>query len=69
MKYYGWIDLNNGGYLAVVKITDDYHAFSYNKKTHEWIQNDDNLSVPFDTTSWDEISEEQTMETIKRISI
>ncbi len=70
MKYYGWINLKKGSpkYIAVVKISDDFEAYSFNKITKEWIQNDDYLDVEYDTTSWEEISEDEALETIRELS-
>lgn len=70
MKYYGWINLKKGGskYVAVVKITDDFEAYSFNKKTKKWVRNDDNLKVMYDMTSWDEISEKEALDMIRELS-
>ena len=69
MKYYGWINLKKSSpkYIAVVKI-DDFEAYSFNKITKEWIHNNDNLEVEYDTTSWEEISEDEALETIRELS-
>ena len=68
MKYYGWINLKKGPkYIAVVKI-DGYDAYSFNKMTKEWVHNNDKLDVRFDTTSWDEISEEEALDSIRLLS-
>jgi ribonuclease HI len=68
MKYYGWINLKKGSkYIAVVKI-DGHSAFIFNKMTKQWVQNNDRLSVQTDTTTWDEISEKEALETIRELS-
>ena len=68
MKYYGWINLKGSPkYIAVVKI-DNFEAYSFNKMTKEWVHNNDNLEVQYDTTSWDEISEEEALNAIRQLS-
>jgi len=69
MEYYGWIDLRSGKYIAVVKIEDEpAGAYVFNKQTCEWVRNDDRLDVRFDTTMWDDITEEEALKTIREIS-
>lgn len=68
MEYYGWINLRGGSkYIAVVKI-DGNKAYVFNKITKEWVQNNDRLSVRYDSTSWDEISAEEALTTIRLLS-
>lgn len=68
MKYYGWVNLKKGTkYISVVKI-DGHKAFVFNKKTKQWVQNNDRTEVMYDSTTWEEISEKEALDTIRELS-
>lgn len=69
MTYYGWIDLVDEGYFAIVKIDEARNeAYVFNIQTKQWVLNNDRLDVKTDTTMWDEIDAALALSEIRRLS-
>lgn len=53
--YYARVDLDAKKYIALIKI-EDYDAFYFS--SGEWVKNNEYLGVRFDTTHYDQITED-----------
>ena len=56
-RYYSNIDRQ-----VVYRIDDDYNGYFINRGKVEWVHDQDVLRVPFDTTHYDDITQEEAKE-------
>lgn len=63
MRYFGKIDLDEGKYYRLVRIDKEKNIGQfYASASDEWKDSKSALDAPYDTTHYDELTEDQAIE-------